>query len=321
MKRNKWLKIIIGFVIILFIINIVAGFYFYHLAIDRNQKDFLQGNTDLEVSAEAMEVFMDGDWRSWEDQQQFEEVEMTSYDGLKLKGYFLKAKEPTNKTVILAHGYLGNGKDMGLYGQYYYEKLGYNLLMPDARGHGQSEGDYIGFGWDDRLDYADADWVDLMIDKLGPDSQIVLQGVSMGAATVLMTSGEDLPDNVKAIVSDSAYTSVKDLFAYQMKRMFHIPTFPVLPTTSLVTKMEAGYSLSEASALDQVKKAEVPILYIHGNADQFVPTKMSHELYENTKSDAELIIVDGAGHGESFVIDQTRYKEKLRTFLDKYVED
>ncbi|MEN1968591.1 alpha/beta hydrolase [Lentibacillus sp. N15] len=318
MKRKRLLKLLIGFIVLLFIINIVASFYFYHLAIERGPKDFLVGNADLEVSAAAMDEFIDGDWHAWLDNQSFEEFKMTSYDGLTLKAYYLKAKQPTTKTVILAHGYLGSGKDMGLYARYYHDALGYNVLMPDARGQGESEGDYIGFGWHDRLDYAD--WADLMIDKLGDNAQIVLHGVSMGAATVLMTSGENLPDNVKAIVSDSAYTSVRDMFAYQMKRMYHIPSFPVLPTTSLVTKMEAGYWLTEASALDQVKKATVPILYIHGNADKFAPARMSEELYKNTKSDAELMIVDGAGHAESFVLAQDKYEAKLQEFLGKYVE-
>src|SRR5699024_11215506 len=104
----------------------------------------------------------------------------------------------------------------------------------------------------------------------------------MGAATVLMASGEDLPKNVKAIVADSPYTSVYDMFAYQMNRMYHLPDIPFLPSTSLVTKIRAGYSLTEASALDQVKKAETPILYIHGEADTFVPTDMSRELCRTT---------------------------------------
>lgn len=318
LKRKKVFKILIGIISILLIIDIVASFYFYNLAIDRNQKDFLQGNEDLEVSAEAMEVFLDGDWKSWVANQNFETVEMTSYDDLKLKGYFLKAKKPTNKTVILAHGYLGRAQDMGLYGQYYYEELSYNIFMADARGHGESEGDYIGFGWQDRLDYVD--WIDLLKEKLGNDSEFVLHGVSMGAATVLMVSGEKLPDNVKAIIADSPYTSVQALFAYQMKRMYNIPSFPVLNTTSIVTKARAGYGLKEASALKQVKKAEVPILYIHGEADTFVPTKMAYKLYENTKSDAEIMTVEGAGHGESFVIAKERYKEKMKEFLRKYVE-
>ena len=195
-KRKLWWKLGIGFIAILVIIDIIAGFFFYNLAIERNVKDFLVGNADLEVSAEAMDVFIDGDWRQWSAKQDFEQWEMESYDGLKLQGYFLEAKEPTNKTVVLAHGYLGRANDMALYGQYYYEELGYNMFTADLRGHGQSEGDYIGFGWHDRLDYVD--WINRVIEEIGPDSEIVLHGVSMGAATVLMTSGEELPSNVKA---------------------------------------------------------------------------------------------------------------------------
>ncbi|WP_369813158.1 alpha/beta hydrolase [Virgibacillus halodenitrificans] len=150
-KKKRWLQVGISLITILLIIDIIAGVYFYNLAIERNVKDFLVGNSDLEVSAEAMDVFTEGDWRDWVRDQEFEQMEMTSYDGLKLKGYFLKAKKPTDKTIVLAHGYLGRATDMGLYGQYYYENLGYNIFMPDFRGHGQSEGDYIGFGWHDRL--------------------------------------------------------------------------------------------------------------------------------------------------------------------------
>lgn len=318
MKKKSWIKLLIGILSVLVIIDIVASFYFYNLAIERNTKDFLQGNADLEVSAEAMEVFTEGDWKAWEEKQDFQRWEMTSFDGLQLNAYFLPAKEPTNKTVILAHGYLGSGLDMGLYGQYYYQELGYNIVMPDARGQGESEGDYIGFGWHDRLDYVK--WIDLVKEKLGDDSEIVLHGVSMGAATVLMTSGEDLPDNVKAIVSDSSYTSVEDLFAYQMKRMYHLPEFPFLPSTSLVTNMRAGYTFGESSALKQVKKTDIPILYYHGNADTFVPTEMAHELYENTASPAEIMTIDDAGHGEGFVVAKDAYVKKLNSFLNKYVE-
>src|SRR5699024_4255312 len=163
-------------------------------------------------------------------------------------------------------------KQMGLYGKYYYEQLGYNIFMADARGHGQSEGDYYGFGWHDRFDLIA--WTDKLLDKLGPDIDIVFHGLSMGAATVLMASGEDLPEQVQAIVADSPYSSVHDLFAYQMKRMFYLPSFPVLDSTSVVANIRAGYSFKEASAMEQVKKADVPILYIHGNSDTFVPADM-----------------------------------------------
>src|SRR5699024_6878366 len=117
-----------------------------------------------------------------------------------LKGSFLPAKKPTNRVVILTHGYIGYGRQMGMYGQYYYESLGYNIFMPDARGHGESEGDYYCFGWSDRLDLIDS--TNELTDKLGEDTQVVYHGLSMGAETVLMLCGEEhLPNNVLAIVS------------------------------------------------------------------------------------------------------------------------
>lgn len=317
MKRKKWLVIGTAVFAVLLIINVIASFYFYNLAIDRNVKDFLQGNDDLVVSAEAMDEFLEGDWRDWVRDQTFERMEMTSFDDLVLQGYFLEAKEPTNKVVITAHGYLGGAFDMGLYGQHYYEDLGYHFFTADARGHGESEGDYIGFGWHDRLDYVQ--WIDAIIEKLGPDVEIVLHGLSMGGATVLMTSGEELPPQVKAIVADSPYTSVNDLFSYQLNRMFHLPSFPIIPTLSLVSKAKAGYSVYEASALDQVKKATIPILYMHGESDTFVPTNLAETLYEETTSEADIVTFPGANHGEGYVIAKEEYLEKLHAFLNKYV--
>jgi uncharacterized protein len=316
--KRKIIKTFSALIIVLVVIDVIASFYFYDLAISRGQKDFLSGNKDLEVSAETMNVLLEGGWRDWVANQEFESIEMTSRDGLLLQGYFLEAKEPTNKLVIAAHGYLGRGSDMGLYGQYYYEELGYHFFTADSRGHGRSEGDYYGFGWPDRLDYVD--WINLMIDKLGPDTEIILHGLSMGAGTVLMTSGEELPDNVKVVIADSPYTSVHDLFSYQIDRMFKLPAFPFIHSTSLVTKAKAGYSFTEASALEQVKKAEIPILYITGNGDTFVPTEMAHELYENTKSKAKIVTFDGANHGESFVMDEEKYIRVLNRFLEENMD-
>lgn len=317
-RKKRWLKIVGGLLAILLIIDVSAGVFFYKLAIERGTKEFLVGNADLEVSAEAMDVFTKGDWRTWADAQPFERWQMESFDGLTLQGYFLEAEEPTNRTVVFAHGYLGRARDMALFGEYYYEELGYNMFTADSRGHGQSEGDYYGFGWHDRLDYVK--WIDMIIEELGEDTEIVLHGVSMGAATVLMTLGEELPDNVKLAVADSPYSSVYELFDYQLDRMFDLPSFPILPTTGMVTDIRAGYSFKEASALEQVKKAEVPILYIHGGSDTFVPTDMTELLYENTKTDTEMHIVPGASHGESIVLDREGYIEKLNAFLDKHLD-
>lgn len=313
MKMNRLILSVLFLFVVFIAINFAISIYFYNLAIERGPKDFLQGNEDLEVSAETLEHFLEGDWIEWTKIQPFEQLEMVAFDETKLVGYYLEAEKPTNKTVVFAHGYLGHAKDMGLFGQYYYEQLGYNIFTPDLRGHGQSGGDYIGFGWHDRLDIVQ--WLDVLIEKQGIESEIVLHGLSMGAATMLMVSGEQLPPQVKGIIADSPYTSVYDLFAYQLKRMFYLPDKPFLPTTSLVTKIRANYSLQEASALDQVKKATIPILYIHGEQDTFVPTKMTKHLYKETKSEKNLVLFPGANHGEAIVLHRDLYLKTITDFL------
>ena len=316
--RIKWKRLLILFAIVFLAIQIGGSFFFYELAIKRGPKDFLQNNADLEVSAQTMDLFLNGDWIDWVNAQPFEQLTLTARDGLKLSGYYLPATKPTDKLVILTHGYLGHAKQMGLYGQHYYTDLGYNLFMPDARGHGKSEGNYYGFGWPDRLDLID--WTRALTEKLGPDTQIAYHGLSMGAATVLMASGEELPRQVKAIIADSPYASVYQLFEYQMNRMFHLPAFPLLDGTSLLTKIRAGYSFREASALHEVEKTNVPILYIHGESDTFVPTRLAKDLYQHTSSDAELFLVPNANHGESFALDGDGYKLEIDDFLGRYLQ-
>lgn len=317
MRMRKWGMTLAVIVIIFIAVNIGGSIYFYKLAIERGTKQFLQGNEDLQVSAETLEEFLEGDWIAWTKAQKFDELEMTSFDGIDLKGYYLAAEEPTNKTVVFAHGYLGRAFDMGLFGQYYYEQLGFNIFTPDLRGHGKSGGHYYGFGWHDRLDVID--WVEKIIEHNGPDTEIILHGLSMGAATVLMASGEELPKQVKAIVADSPYTSVYDLFAYQMERMFHLPDELFLPTTSFVTKIKANYSFKEASAIEQIKRANVPILLIHGGSDTFVPTTMTDRLYDAKGDAVEKVIFPNANHGESIVLHRKAYLETLTKFIETHI--
>ena len=317
--RMNWKKLLILFVTVFLAFQIIGSFFFYELAVKRGPKEFLQKNTDLEVSGLAMELFLNGEWIDWVDAQKFEHLTLTSRDGLELSGYYLPASKPTDKLVVFTHGYLGNAKQMGLFGQYYHKDLDYNIFMPDARGHGKSAGNYYGFGWQDRLDLID--WTDLLVKKLGANTKVAYHGLSMGAATVLMASGEEeLPRQVKAIIADSPYQSVYQLFKYQMNRMFHLPAFPLLDSTSMLTKMRAGYSFREASALKQVEKTNVPVLYIHGESDTFVPTKMTEELHHHTSSDSELFLVPNANHGESIALANDEYKLKIDGFLDRYLK-
>jgi fermentation-respiration switch protein FrsA (DUF1100 family) len=317
---RQFMMIIAVVLVVFLVVDVVASVHFYDLAIARNKKEFYKDNKDLQASIEVLTVAQEEDEDlDWAYEQVFEEVEIESYDGLKLNGYYLEAKTPSKKTAILAHGYSSSAKAMGMHAKYYYEDLGYNILMPDARGHGKSEGNYIGLGWHDRKDYIR--WIEYIINRVGADSQIILHGVSMGGATVLMTSGEELPGNVKAIISDCAYTSVKEELAYQLKRMYNLPSFPLLHSTSILTRIRAGYYFGESSALKQVSRSKTPILFIHGGADSFIPVEMAQELYEKCSSEKELFIVPEAGHGVAYNINKEGYRKRVVDFLNKYVKD
>lgn len=307
--------VILCVLVLLLLLVTAASLYFFSVAIVRRPKEFLANNSDLATDQSSELATFD---TSWLERHPFEEIEMKSHDGLLLRGYYLSAKIPTGKTAILAHGYTGSAKtDMGAFAKMYHEIFGYNVLMPDDRGHGASEGKYIGFGWLDRLDYVK--WIHYILQRVGQNAQIVLHGVSMGGATVLMTSGERLPEQVKCIVSDCAYTSVKDILTYQAKRMYRFPAFLLLGPVSLVSKLRAGYFFGEASTLRQVRKNSRPILFLHGAEDTFVPVEMIHPLYEASQGYKEKVIVPKAGHGLAYSADVPSYRKSVGDFLQRFV--
>ncbi|HWQ46190.1 MAG TPA: alpha/beta hydrolase [Longilinea sp.] len=304
------LIIVIIFIAVV-LIFVAASLYFYNLAISTHRKPFLADNDDL--------VDMGDQWKedeAWFDAQPWQELTQVSYDGLKLNAYFLKTKKPTKRYAVLCHGYTSCAKWTAGIGRLFHDKMGYNILMPDDRGHGGSEGSYIGFGWHDRLDIIA--WVKQLIAREGADIEIVLHGISMGGATVCMVSGEELPPQVKAIVSDCAYTTVQAEVSYQIKRMYKLPAFPLVHLTSLVCRLRAGYSFEEASAVAQVAKAKVPILFIHGGEDTFVPSFMVHELYNHCTSPNDLFLVPTAGHGAAYNVDPMGYEQKIEEFIAKH---
>ena len=190
--------------------------------------------------------------------------------------------------------------------------------MPDNRAHGESEGTYIGFGWLDRLDCIQ--WIHQVKDYFHKDLQIVLHGISMGSATVLMASGEELPNDVKCIISDCGFTSVLDEFKHELHQR-HIPASLVLPTATLLSKKRVGYSFKEASTIEQVKKSKTPTLFIHGDRDNFVPTYMVYDLYNACSADKDLLIVEGAGHAQSYLVDPQLCESTIIEFMNKYVKE
>ncbi|HLR52436.1 MAG TPA: alpha/beta hydrolase [Candidatus Avamphibacillus sp.] len=316
---KKKLLIILGSLIgILFIGLIIAGNYFYGQGIKRGTEVELHREAStVNASADTEDQTLLDEANEWFDKQETERIEMTSYDDLDLVAQFINHESDNDKAVILAHGFRNTSDDMGKLAKMYYDE-GFDILLPDARGHGESEGDYIGYGWHDRLDYVD--WIDLIIEEYDA-KEIILHGNSMGAATVLMTSGEDLPEEVKGIIADSGYSTVKDELAHQLKHLYGLPAFPLLDVTSVISKIRAGYMLGEASSIDQVEKNTLPLFIIHGEDDDLVPTDMANEIYEAAGGEKELWLVPGAGHTKAFDNVTQEFQERVREFIHKVLEE
>lgn len=288
----------------------IASYFFHRTMIranakrDRTQK---MAGTDWDLYIPTIRVA-----KEWLAGQPQDDVWVTSTDGLRLFGKFFPCGN-SKKTVICFHGYTSEGlNDYSTLARFYLEN-GYNLMIVDQRAHGKSEGTYIGFGCLDRLDAKI--WIDYVVGRVGEDSSILLHGDSMGAATVLMTTGLKLPRQVKAAVSDCAFTSAWDVFCAVLKNMYHLPPFPIMQIANQMVKKRAGYELDECNAKREVAKAEIPILFIHGKDDSFVPCSMVYELYGNCQSQKKLVVVDGAGHVESCYKNPESYEEAIRSFI------
>ncbi|MDL4842212.1 alpha/beta hydrolase [Aquibacillus rhizosphaerae] len=317
MKRFIYFAVII--IGILVIAYGLVGNYFYNFALNPSkEKDFLEGNPHLAeseaVSAAVVEAsnLLDEEFI---EKHPGNKVSITSSDNLALKANMYKNENNNHKWAIVVHGYTGNSTQMTRWIRNFHEK-GYSVLAPDLRGHGESEGDYIGMGWHDRLDMLQ--WIETITND-EPEAEIALLGVSMGGATVMMASGEKLPANVKVIIEDCGYSSVMDVFTYQLDDLFGLPRFPIMNAANTLTNIRAGYDLNEASAIKQVAKSTTPMLFIHGEDDSFVPFQMLDEVYNAADVEKDRLIIPGAGHGEAEKVDPERYWNKVWGFVNKYI--
>lgn len=218
---------------------------------------------------------------------------------------------------IFCHGYTGKPADLCVEA-YLAHREGINVVLPAARGHERNADRYVGMGWLDASDLVG--WVQMVV-TCDPDARIVLYGVSMGGAEVMMASGLELPANVRCIIEDCGYTSVWDEFAVQIGTLLHLPAVPFLSGASAVCKRRAGYSFKEASAVKRLKRARVPMLFIHGTADTFVPFSMLDEVYAACASSIkERFVVEGAGHALSSATDPARYFDTVRSFMARHLQ-
>ena len=298
----------------IFIIGTAAGAYFYRMALD---PQVIKKNKEKSKEERSLPFERD---REWIQKIKKYDVWMQTFDGLLLHGTAVENPEISSgsgaKWAILFHGYSADGEAMGCMGKHFYER-GFCVLMPDARGFGRSQGRYCGMGWHDRLDAVG--WIQYLKNHY-QEPQIILYGVSMGGATVMMAAGEKLPQNVRAIVEDCGYSSIKKELRYDLRKIFRLPAFPILNFTSMITSIRAGYSLrKDGSCVKQLAHSHTPIMFIHGEEDTFVPAAMLKEVYRAAPGPKEKFTVKGAGHGMSAWTDPKKYWMNVFGFLERYL--
>ena len=304
MRARNWVLIVLAALIV----NLIAAspYMMFHFLFGRPSRStkipkYYVDTPHYKVSRAGMALM-----KTLEQQDAY----ITSRDGLKLHAYvFPTEDEHPKKFVVGVHGYRSYSRPE--YGPYieFYRSLGYSMLLPDDRAHAPSEGDYIGFGVLDRLDCVD--WCKYIVETYGEDVEILLHGVSMGGATVVSASGEeDLPAQVKGIVADCAFSSPQEILEFQFGQM-HLPKI-LLPRIEKVCEKKAGFNFHDITALEQVKKAKVPIFFAQGEQDTMVPPFMAQELYDACPTEKRLLIVPEAAHGESIAFAPEEYHKNIR---------
>ncbi len=242
------------------------------------------------------------------------DLSVTSFDGLKLAAKIIRARENNGRLAIIQHGYRTDYRVMQPYAQMFYER-GYDVLLPSARAHGDSEGEYIGMAWLDRFDVLR--WIDKVNELYSGKANIVLFGVSMGGSAVAAACGMSPPLNVKCVIDDCGFSSVSDEYdAFFADK-------PVLgkilrPSLDAAMRLKLGYSIGDADITELVKNASVPALFVHGTKDGFVPYSLGRKLCSAYAADKEFLSVDGAEHARCYAFDKDAYVSAVCGFADKY---
>ena len=255
---------------------------------------------------------------AWIVSQETEQIGIQSFDGLHLSGRLLPAAEARG-TILLFHGYRSMACiDFSCAARLYHE-LGFHLLLIDQRAHGHSQGRYITYGVLERRDCQS--WADYCYHRFGPDHPLFLSGLSMGASTVLMAADLPLPPTVRGILADCGFTSPWEIIGHVMRTRCHLPPLPLLWSVELSARLFARCSLRACSTVECVSRTKLPVLLVHGEADRFVPCEMSRRAYKACAAERHLLIVPGAGHGASFLLDREGCTQALRAFLFSHLTE
>ncbi|MBQ9428135.1 MAG: alpha/beta fold hydrolase [Clostridia bacterium] len=277
---------------------------------------FAAGFGGFEETVEAHKAEIDAG-RDLYDKLEKEEIYITSFDGLKLHGVFLP-NGGSRRVMLFVHGYRSSARHDFAAALPYYIGRGYAILMIDQRAHGQSEGDHITLGVHERRDICD--FANELDRRFGGDVQIVLDGISMGAATVLFAANAGLPASVRGIIADSGYTSPRDILAYLLREKYRLPAFPILPLVCRRLRKLTGADFGSVSVANTLADNRLPILFVHGEEDGFVPIEMSEAAYEITPSQKTLVRVPGAPHACGYLVDRQNCDAALDRFLGAVFE-
>ncbi|MBP3503769.1 MAG: alpha/beta hydrolase [Bacilli bacterium] len=242
---------------------------------------------------------------------EYQEFYVKSFDGLTLYGKYYESFKDA-PIELMFHGYRGDGERDLSTGIRRAKECGRNVLIVDQRGHGKSEGHTISFGINERLDCLV--WINKVIEVFGQDIKIILTGISMGAATVLMASNLDLPSNAIGILADCGYDSPKNIIIKYINDL-HLPAKIFYPFVKLGALIFGHFNIEKASPIESVKEAKVPIIFIHGEKDTFVPCSMSEKLYKECISRKQLTIIKNAEHGISYLFEPETYVSALKEFF------
>ena len=249
--------------------------------------------------------------RIWLHAQELKTVEIESWDGYTLTGHYLEHPE-AERVILIFHGWRGawdrDGDALaeGLYGK----KC--SILLVSQRAHEESEGQYIGFGVLERYDCMN--WLQYL-EKNVPNLPVYLAGVSMGASTVLMAAGLKLPERVKGVIADCGFTSPYDMVKIFAKNFMGMKELSMVDEVNRLCRRKAGYDLKEYSTLEAMKCCRIPVFFVHGTGDGFVPYEMTVKNYKACSSDKWLYTVEGAGHAKSYLTDPDKYIEELVVFF------
>ncbi len=248
-------------------------------------------------------------------EQQAQDVWVQSHDGLRLHAHWISAENPVG-TILLAHGYRSTKLvDFSMVYRMYHD-WGLNLLVPDQRSHGQSQGRFITFGVKESRDMKC--WI-RWLNQNNPEQPIMLSGLSMGASTMLYLADQQLPPNVKGIIADCGFSSPWEILSSVFHNVTHLPAGLSIWVANLFANVLAGFDLRERDTRRILPHSRIPVLMVHGTADDFVPCAMTKEAFQVCAEPKELLLVKGAGHGVSFLVDPERYSKTVKEFFFTYM--